>query len=315
MNTNTDENRKILEQSIVFAKKLYPYFDVANIDNIDNMEMFYKDTFVVFNFNIGKNRLNLNIYDTYTNITITQDGEKVYVKQVSNNSIGIVEIINTFKIFNAGKFTFKDNVILANGCNVAMFSGSFNPPTKAHHHVIKKIIDSNKFDFVFISICNKKFLEKKQRKADKICYTEDQRLKFMLQMTISMPNVLIYGIEDGYTIDVLENITKTYINSQAYFVCGSDKIEEIKRWHRNEELRNNYGIIIITRNDDNEEQINVIAKENFKKYQIVKITKYLDLSATYVRNQISNNGDLTNIVSDEIIELVKKEKPYQIFTN
>lgn len=308
-NWNENGAKLFRTKHIDFARKVYGYFPPECPD----IEVFpTARNSIQYEFENERYYVEIEIFSTYSSVWIMDRKikETAYYEKLPNNFKGIAQIVNLLKLCNYNKITFISCDIMASGVNFALYSGSFNPPTKGHNHVVKKILQNEKFDFVMLAACNKEFLEKKQRKTDKICYTEEQRIRFLLEITYKNPNVLIYGIEDGYTINVLDKVAETFHNSKVSFVCGSDKIDEIKRWHRNQDLSENYGIIIITRQDDSIEEIKRKASHSFKQYEVVQITKYLTVSATQVREKIKKQENLDGYVCEEIMDILKAEKTY-----
>ena len=80
--------------------------------------------------------------DYYLEIEIKKDSLNIFEKSNENENEkvlefgtkGIIEVLNYIKLFHKEKID-----------NIAVFSGAFNPPTKAHYHVMKKIIENSCF--------------------------------------------------------------------------------------------------------------------------------------------------------------------------
>ncbi len=230
-------------------------------------------------------------------VTIYENfNENEVEKDVDFDTKGIIEILNNIKLF------FKDDIK-----NIALFSGAFNPPTKAHYHVMKKIIEKSPCDIVAIALGTESFVSRKMSKSkESFYYSEDDRLYMMLKMTYKNKDIVIYGIEDGYTFDVLNNVKNRLKTADEdklkdatiYFVAGSDKILEMKRWGHSKELLNNFGFIILTRGDEEEAKKN--CEKTYKKYTLIDTSVYKEVSSTIVRNKIKNNENIDNLVTEDV---------------
>ena len=249
---------------------------------------------IQFEFIFKENYLELEVFEDRIEVFIIDKSEKNYVFE--NNIRGIVQVINIVKYFH-----------LSNLKDVAVFTGAFNPPTKAHKHVIKRILDLDGMDLVVVALSNKKFLEKKQKKVNGISFTEEDRLFMMLSMTSNNPKVLIYGIEDGYTFNILSNVKNCLKDSNIFFVAGSDKLDEIPRWGYGEELLKKFGFIILTRNDDID-KVDDNCKRLFRNYRILDSSAYENLSATKVRNAMKNNSNYADMVDENVFKVLENIK-------
>ena len=112
---------------------------------------------------------NINIVDNILEITFDQ--EEIYTIKVYNDKYITTklytnktcktkeyELTEIYKIINHIKILYNGNPN-----SVVVFTGSFNPPTIAHYHMIESALNTNKFDYVFFAIANERFLSKKQK--------------------------------------------------------------------------------------------------------------------------------------------------------
>lgn len=249
---------------------------------------------IQFEFEINDRYLELEVFDDKIEVFISDLSEREY--KFDNNIKGLIQVVNVIKYFHLKKFE-----------NIAVFTGAFNPPTKAHKHVIKRILEMNDMDLIVVALSNKRFLEKKQKKVNGVAFSEEDRLLMMLSMTAFNPKVLIYGIEDGYTFNILSNVKNGFSKSNIYFVAGSDKLGEIPRWGYGDKLLKDFGFIILTRNEEFN-KIDCICKKLFKNYKILDSSTYENLSATKVRKAIENNSKYKNMVDDKVFEVLENIK-------
>lgn len=211
------------------------------------------------------------------------------------------KILNMIKIFFGGSPK-----------NSLLFTGAFNPPHLGHVFLIKEAVKRN-FDYAFIAISNQKFIEKKQRKQNSpsksITFSQQQRLDMILEMTYDMPQVLIFGVEEGYTYEVLCMVKEKYNLNELYFAMGSDKLNEINRWGFQEKLLSEFQFYVLLRGDDLLENVDTKCKEIFSntKYIIEKDNEeYKDISSTLIRNKIYRREDYSLYVHKNVFDYISK---------
>ena len=255
---------------------------------------------VQFEFQLGESYLEIEIFEDFYEIW----GENTYIKYEDDGQK--IEIQNLFEVINHIKIFFNG---LPN--NSVLFTGAFNPPTIAHYHMIESSLN-NGFDYVIFATSNQKFLDKKQKKVkDKssFAYSEQERINMLLCMTYENPQVLIFGVEQGYTFEVLYTVKEKYNIKNLYFAMGSDKLNEISRWGFHDRLLKEFCFYVLIRGEDNfdivKEKCNLLFSNT--KYIIGKDNeKYKDISATQVRFKIANNEPLDNLVHPNLNILLYK---------
>ncbi len=148
---------------------------------------------------------------------------------------------------------------------IIVMGGSFNPPTRAHLLLMKAAMDAvdarlgifvpTNHDYVFRKMkrqgCPQDTLSESLRLAmlESFC-REDSRIRvsrFQIDQT---------GI--GYDYEMLEGIRAEYPDTEVYFVIGSDKMYILPRWHRIDELLENFRILAARRGEDDPDRIREI---------------------------------------------------------
>lgn len=242
----------------------------------------------------------------YLEIEVYNDKYNIFMinaaKKEEEYEFGLDEtyrIVNLVKIFVNGPV---DKAIL--------FTGAFNPPTIAHYHMVHSALRNKniEFNYVIFALSNEIFLSKKQKKLNDWYFSEKQRLDLILEMTAHNPNVLIYGIEQGYTYQVLCDAKKTFNCKDLYFACGSDKLSEIHRWGYNKQLLSEFCFYILLRGTD--KNLKETCDELFKNTKYIIATdneKYKDISATQVRRMMDNNEDCSTVLERHVYDYVQRK--------
>lgn len=248
-----------------------------------------------------------NQHKEYLELEFKEEKIELFKIDKNNNETTLMFSYNEiFKIINIIKIFFNENLE-----NAVLFTGAFNPPTIAHYHMIQSVLENKQkeFNYVIFALSNDKFLSKKQAKQKDWYYNEQERLQMILEMTAQNPNVLIYGIENGYTYEVLNATQKEFGCKNLYFACGSDKLNEINRWGFHDKLLKEFGFYILLRTDD-ENDARKKCENLFKDtYYILgrDNEKYKNISATLVRQKIKNNENFDDLLEPNVSNYIREK--------
>ena len=195
-----------------------------------------------------------------------------------------------------------------NKTGIAVFGGSFNPPTVAHIDLAKQIL--SKIDGIEKVI----FVPVSTRYNKNGLAPDEVRLGFLKRICQNYSNIDVSNIEikspkQLYTIETLRCIKEKYQCKNIYFVIGTDNLKELETWHEPEKILTEFKIIVLERGQDNAEQI--IQDSPFLnrfKTSFVKMDNIqkIDLSSSFVRSQIKTEKPIKGLVPEEIEEDVRR---------
>lgn len=189
-----------------------------------------------------------------------------------------------------------------NKTGIAVFGGSFNPPTVAHINLAKQVLEEmNEIEkVIFVPVSTK--YNKKGLASD------DDRFNMLKSICNSQENLEVSDLElkskrQLYTIETLRIIEEQNPGKEIYFIIGTDNLKELETWYKPDELLKNFKIIVLDRGEDNTEDI--IEKSEFlKKYKSsfikLKNMKKMNISSTYIREQLKLGNNVQDLVPEEI---------------
>ncbi len=189
-----------------------------------------------------------------------------------------------------------------NKTGIAVFGGSFNPPTVAHINLAKQVLEEmNEIEkVIFVPVSTK--YNKKGLASDEV------RLNMLKSICNSQENLEVSDLElkserQLYTIETLRIIEKQNPGKEIYFIIGTDNLKELETWYKPDELLKNFKIIVLDRGEDNTDGI--IEKSEFlKKYKSsfikLKNIKKVNISSSYIREQLKLGKNVQNWVPEEI---------------
>ena len=130
---------------------------------------------------------------------------------------------------------------------IAIFGGSFNPPTIGHAMVVQWILWAGKADRVVLVPSKSHPLGKKHAPFE-------QRLALLEGMAadIDLSRITVSDVEDGwdgpvYTYDLLTYLKTVTPNDELRFIIGADILEETHKWHLWDKVREEFELIILGR--------------------------------------------------------------------
>ncbi len=181
---------------------------------------------------------------------------------------------------------------------VAVFPGSFNPPTVAHLALAEKATDLvDEVIFVLPEVFPHK---------DFSGVGFDARLGLLLTVA-RQPRWSVASTRGGLFIDMARELRPHYAEAKLHFLCGRDAAERIVGWDYGEDsmlerMFAEFSLLVAARNGHFEpppQYAGSIA-------QLPLERDYGDFSATFVRSLIAANGDLQDLVPPGILSEVKR---------
>ena len=222
----------------------------------------------------------------------------------------INNLVNEYFIVNKEKLKKFENQ--SNNIKIGIMGGTFDPIHCAHLAIAEFIRDNYKLDkILFIQSGNPP--HKDRNITDKY-----DRYNMVLLSTINNDDFIVSDIEvkredKTYTIDTLKNLKQIYKDAEIYFITGADAICDIETW---KDVEGNFKLanfIAATRPGISLLIANEKIKELNDKYNANIESVYvpsLDISSTYIRNQLKRNKTIRYLVPELVEEYIHSKKLY-----
>lgn len=201
--------------------------------------------------------------------------------------------------------------------DIAVFGGSFDPPTISHLIVACEIYNNFEFiDEVWIVPCGDGREDKKLRTSI------DHRINMLecIKNDLAYSDLPIYikstEKENGKfmpTFDLLERLKSQNSTYNFYFCFGSDLANSLPRWEFGEKIISDYGLILIQRPGYETKGIPYLDKCSI-------LTSNLDFSSTIIRNRIENfmtkknrvHLGISGMTTKSVIDYIYKNGLYKV---
>ena len=187
---------------------------------------------------------------------------------------------------------------------IGIFGGSFNPVHNMHINISLELIKKGCLDMVIYVPTGDNY-----DKKDLINFKD--RLNMLKLIVSEHSNLLVSDIGNDnnyqYTYQVLDYFKNLNLESDIYFICGSDNLLEFNIWKNYQYILENYKLLVIKRNGDNLD--NILNKYNeYIKNIIVTDILEVKLSSTDIRNNIDN---ASGCLHPKVYSYIKKNNLYR----
>lgn len=197
--------------------------------------------------------------------------------------------------------------------SIAIFGGSFNPPTIAHINLAKQILDKMKnIEKIIFEPVSTKY--NKQGLAP-----DEDRLELLKTICQDHPNMEVSSLELNsprqlYTIETLKIMQKQNPDKTIYFIVGTDNLKELETWHAANEILQQFKIIVLERDNDIMEKIisNSLFLKQYRESFIKLNFNKIKLSSSYIRQKVQMGEEIKELVPEkiykDILRIYKKEE-------
>lgn len=204
-----------------------------------------------------------------------------------------------------------------NSKKIIVFGGTFNPLSRAHGELIKYLIKHFKADKGILLPTNDFFLHSWKHFENESILPLALRLKILEEFKKRNQKVEIELTEvNGLTFksyDSLMYLKDKYPNEEIMFAFGSEKLNELYKWYRIEDLLKNFKIVLIRRHFDNIDDVfneNDFIKSHKSSFVIVHSKdKLQNISSTIIREEIKNKNTkaLYKLTYNYVVKILREE--------
>lgn len=193
---------------------------------------------------------------------------------------------------------------------IGFFGGSFNPPTKAHIELAKKVIKECSLDkVIFVPVGD---LYEKEGMAKAIHRYNMLEIASNREVNLQVSDIEIRETKNYKTIEIFEILKNEYRKEEIYFIMGADNLQKLPFWHESNKLVSDYNYIILDRGLTKTKDIienNELLKKNEKRFTIISNIEFYDCSSTTIREQIKKGENPENL-DDGVYSYIRENNIY-----
>ena len=188
---------------------------------------------------------------------------------------------------------------------IALYGGSFDPIHIGHLITAQNVIEN--YDVEKVIFIPSHVTPLKNRKLEA---SDEDRLKMTYISTKNNNKFIISDYEImkkddvSYTYNTLKYFKEIYPDEKIYFIVGTDRAKDLKKWYNIEELSKLVTFIFTARN----EFYKTISYE-------IMISPIIEISSSLIRDNIKNNKSINYMVTDECKAYIEELGLYGISRN
>ena len=193
-----------------------------------------------------------------------------------------------------------------------IFGGTFDPIHLGHLVAAEQAIRGHKFKRVVFVPAGSPWMKNSN------ITSSFHRLNMIKLAISSNPTFVVSEVDiqrDGptYMIDTLFEFQKDNRDDKPCVLIGSDVLNDIHKWHRYADLVKSAQFFVMNRPGFGQKGLGLIKKESLFSDTKINIIngKFLEISASHIRQKISKGLSLRNLVPKSVEEYINKNKLYK----
>ncbi len=189
---------------------------------------------------------------------------------------------------------------------VAVFGGTFDPPTLAHEGIVRACLQRKDIDEVWLMPSgvrrDKPGMESDQARLAMLGLLQQEVFHNHHKLTISDFELRLPQPTMTYT--TVKALSEAYPEKKFWFVFGADSYANMHTWENGEKLRMTLGMLVVARQGYSLPP----ETENVRHLEVAESKK--GISSSKVREAIREKHPISHYVSDPIAQFVTKQGLY-----
>lgn len=195
---------------------------------------------------------------------------------------------------------------------IGVYGGTFNPIHNGHLNMVKQMAIMVGLDNILIIPTNIPPHKEESAIAESRHRYEMCRLACGENHLFEICDLELKREGRSYTVDTLNEISSTYINSKLYFMMGSDSFLSVSRWLGFEEIIKLAALCTAPRNIKEIPQL--VKMEQLLRSRgantIICDISIMPISSTEIRSRISRGLSVEEMVPKKVIDYIDKNGLY-----
>ena len=199
--------------------------------------------------------------------------------------------------------------------SIALYGGSFDPIHIGHLITAETALDTYDLEKVIFIPSYITPLKGRELEASDKNRFEMTKLSTKGNLKFEVSDYEISNEGVSYSYNTVKYFSELYKNEKIYFIIGTDRAKDLKKWYNIEELSKLVTFIFTARNGESLEEI-IVSDEFYKtiSYEIM-ISPIIEISSSLIRDNIKNNKSIDYMVTDECKAYIEELGLYGISRN
>ncbi len=191
---------------------------------------------------------------------------------------------------------------------IGIFGGTFNPIHNGHLKSCLFVKESLKLDKILIIPTKIPVHKESINLVDSDYRIEMIRLAIENFSEFEINKIEIEREEASYSYITMQSLKKKYKKDELFLIIGVDSYQQFHTWKNPEMILNVVSLVVMDRKKSFKENSNL--SQNKEKIFFIK-NPVLEISSTTVRELIKEKKDVSEFLSENIINYIKTMRLYQ----
>ncbi|MCL2718447.1 MAG: nicotinate-nucleotide adenylyltransferase [Lachnospiraceae bacterium] len=197
---------------------------------------------------------------------------------------------------------------------IGILGGTFNPIHNGHVRIAAEAYEHFELDEVLLIPSGYSYMKNEAEIA-----AAESRLKMALLAVKDYPYMTVSDLEikrkgPSFTYETINQLRETYNKEVFYFIIGADTLYNMENWKEPEDIFNNVIIAVKVREHDFAEitgKTDLIKQSDYLKAKYNAQISFLpggklNISSRLIREKISNNESISDLVPDDVAGYIAK---------
>jgi nicotinate-nucleotide adenylyltransferase len=188
---------------------------------------------------------------------------------------------------------------------VGLYFGSFNPIHHGHLIIANYLLQHTNLEQLWFVVSPQNPFKQSASLLNSYNRLHLVKLAIDNEPRLKASDIEFHLPQPSYTVDTLTYLNEKYPTHQFAVIMGSDSFENLSKWKNYEYLLEHYPIYVYRRPEH--AVVNQFPKANI----IVMDAPLLQISATYIRNNIKHHKSIRYLVPDKVAEEIEANGFYR----
>ena len=196
--------------------------------------------------------------------------------------------------------------------SIALYGGSFDPIHIGHLITAETALDTYNLEKVIFIPSYITPLKGRELEASDKNRFEMTKLSTKGNLKFEVSDYEISNEGVSYSYNTVKCFSELYKNKKIYFIIGTDRAKDLKKWYNIRELAKLVTFIFVSR--DEEDLYKVVEGDEFYKsinYEIMK-SPIIEISSSLIRDKIKNKNSIKYMITDECRSYIEELGLYGI---
>lgn len=196
--------------------------------------------------------------------------------------------------------------------SIALYGGSFDPIHIGHLITAETALETYNLErVIFIPSYITPLKDRKLEASDKNRF-EMTKLSTKDNMKFEVSDFEISNEGVSYSYNTVKYFSELYKNEKIYFIIGTDRAKDLKKWYNIDELSKLVTFVFVAR--DEEDLYKIVDGDVFYKSISYKIMKspIIEISSSLIRDKIKNKNSIKYMITDECRSYIEELGLYGI---